>query len=185
MKKFLSLVLIFISFTAFSNIGMNPNYTIISQTDYEKRISKYKDVVLQRYIVVPDFDKNYKEIFDTKDEEALLSRFSYMLRKNKSRFIDRYIANCDDSKEINYLIKGLYFFSKGDYLQAMGCLEHIRAKDHEFLKYLLIADCKFELLINKSNFKSVIQAYQTALDIADNEQDKSIVNNRIKYIKYR
>lgn len=184
-KKILILILVLISANSFARIGDNDNYWIISQNDYNDRISKGKDVVLRRYFVVPFIDKKYKDILETKDEKALLAKFLFMLNKNKVSWIDKYIKNCDHSLDINNLIKGLYYFSKMQYKQAIAHLEKLENKDYDFLQLLIMADCKYEMLQDKKNYKTIIGAYQAALDCTDNEQNKAIINNRIKYIKYR
>jgi predicted negative regulator of RcsB-dependent stress response len=87
--------------------------------------------------------------------------------------------------DINNLIKGLYYFSKKQYNQAIAHLEKFKNKEYRFLQLLIIADCKYEMLQDKKNYKTIISAYQIALDCTDNEQNKTIINNRIKYIKYQ
>jgi tetratricopeptide (TPR) repeat protein len=184
-KKLLFLVLVLISANSFAKIGDNNDYWIISQNDYNERISKGKDVLLRRYIIVPSIDKKYKDLFETRDEKALLAKFSFMLNRNKASWIDKYIKNCDNSLDINNLIKGLYYFSKKRYNQAIAHLENIENSEYRFLQLLMIADCKYEMLQDKKNYKTIIGAYQVALDCTDNEQNKAIINNRIKYIKYQ
>jgi len=184
-RNIMFLVLSLISLQTLARIGININFWIISQNDFTIKNSKGRDVTLKRYIVVPDFDKNYENILETKDEIALLAKFSVLLEKNKSTLIEKYISNCDTSLDINNLIKGLYFFSKYEYSQALPYFENFRKEEYKFLKLLLIADCKYELLQDKTNYKSVMSAYQSAFDSADKEQNKLIINNRIKYIKYR
>ncbi|HPW66483.1 MAG TPA: hypothetical protein PLS84_05305 [Salinivirgaceae bacterium] len=183
-KKLLILILILISANSFARIGDNDNYWIISQHDYNERIFNGKDVLFRRYLVVPYIDRKYKDILETKNEEALLAKFSFMLDRNKVSRIDKYINNCDNSLDINNLIKGLYFFSKKQYDQAIAHLEQLENKEYSFLQLLIIADCKYELLQDKKNYKTIIGAYQVALDCTDNEQNKAVINNRIKYIKY-
>lgn len=184
-KKILILFLVLISANSFARIGDNNNYWIISQNDYNDRLSKGKDVLLRRYFIVPSIDKKYKDILDINDEKALLAKFSFMLYKNKVSWIDKYINNCDNSLDINNLIKGLYYFSKAKYNQAIAHLEKFENKEYRFLQLLIIADCKYERLQDKKNYKTIIGAYQVALDCTDNKQNKAIVNYRIKYIKYQ
>ena len=184
-RKTLILFFILISSQTFSRVGSNSNFSIISQIEYNDRILKGKDVILKRYIVIPSIDKNFKDIFVTKNEKALLAKFSFMLNKNKNSFIEMYIRNCDSSLDINNLIKGLYYISKNKYSQAIVHLEKHNNEEYSFLKQLLIADCKYELLQDKNNYKSIIGLYQVAMDNTGNEQTKSIINNRIKYIKYQ
>ena len=181
--KILVLLLIFISSQSFAS--NETDYWIISQNDYNILVSKGRDVILRRYIVVPDIDKKYKNIFETKDEKELLAKFSFMLKKSKMHKMDNYIKWCDNSLNINNLIKGLYCFFEKQYVQAMAHFEMLENEDFKFLKLLMIADCKYELIVDKKNFKAIIEAYQIALDSTDSEQSKSIVNNRIKYVRYR
>ncbi|MGE0076345.1 MAG: hypothetical protein AB7S48_00645 [Bacteroidales bacterium] len=184
-KKILILLLILISTKSFAKIGNNKFYWIISRAEYETRISEGKDVILRRYIIVPSMDKAYKNIFETKDENAILAKFSFMLYKNKRSWINEYINSCDSTLDINNLIYGLYCFSINRYSQAITYLEKLKSEEFNFLKLLMIADCKYEMLQDKKNYKAIIGAYQTAMDNTDNEQNKSIINNRIKYIKYQ
>jgi len=145
-KKLLILFLVLISANSFARIGDNNNYWIISQNDYIERITKGKDVLFRRYFIVPAIDKNYKDILETKDEKALFAKFSFMLNKNKASWIDKYIKNCDNSLDINNLIKGLYYFSKKQYNQAITHLEKLENKEYRFLQLFIIADCKYEIL---------------------------------------
>ena len=184
-KRIQIFLLMLISLPTLGSIGINKDFWIISQNDFNNRISKGHDVVLKRYIVMPNIDKKYEDIFETRDEKALLAKFSFLLKKNKSTMIEKYIKNCDNSLDINNLIKGLYYFSKNEYSQAIIHLEKLGNEEYSFLKLLLIADCKYELLHDKQNYKSIIGVYQIAMDNTNDEQNKSIVNNRIKYIKYQ
>jgi hypothetical protein len=86
--------------------------------------------LLRRYIIVPSIDKKYKDILETIDEKALFAKFSFMLNKNKVSWIDKYIKNCDNSLDINNLIKGLYYFSKKQYNQAIAHLEKLENKEY-------------------------------------------------------
>ncbi len=183
-RKLLILILILISSQTFAKVGTNADFWILSQNEYTNRILKGKDVILRRYIAVPGIDPKYKNIFETIDEKALLAKFSFMLKKNKSSLIEKYISNCDNTLDINNLIKGLYYFSKNQYSQAIAYLEKFGDEEYVFLKLLLIADCNYELLQDKKNYKSILGVYQIALDNTNNEQNTSIINNRIKYIKY-
>ena len=182
-KKILVLLIIFISSQSFA--GEYTDFWIVSQNDYNILVSKGKDVLLRRYIIVPDIDKKYKDIFETKDEEALLAKFSFMLKKSKMNRIDKYINACDNSLNVNNLIKGMYYFSKKQYIKAILYLEMSDNENFKFLKFLMIADCKYELIWDKKNFKPIIDAYQIVMDNTDSEQNKSIVKNRIKYVRYR
>lgn len=184
-RKISFLLVMMVSLPIFAKVGMNKDFWIISQKDYDIRISKGKDVVLKRYIVVPNMDKNYKSISDTDSDFLILSKFSYMLKKNKSSNLEYYINICDAHKQINLLVNGLYYLSEKKYSKAIEFLNQYESSEYEFLKYLLIADCKYELLTIKRDYKNIIKDYQIALDIANDDKTKALVNNRIKFIKYR
>lgn len=183
-RKILILLLVLTSFEAFAKIGANVDFWILSENEYNDRMQKGKDVVLRRYVVVPGIDKAYKDILETTDEKALLAKFSFMVQKNKGSLVEKYINSCDHSLDINNLIKGLYFFSENQYLQAITHLKKVEDDGYLFLKQLLIADCQYEMLHDKKNYKSIMGGYQVAMDATNHEQNKSIINNRIKYIKY-
>jgi len=170
MKKILILFLILVSTQVFARIGENRDFWIISQSDFNKRISKGRDVTLRRYIVVPDFDRNFKEILETTD---------------KQKGIDKYIENQNNRLEKNELIKGLYYFSRKQYSNALIHFEKINNDEYAFLKYLLIADCKYELNYGSKDAKNSIELYQPAMDKSNNELEKLIINNRVKYIRYK
>ena len=184
-KKTILFFLVLISIPTFGKIGINRNYSIISHADYNKRQNKGQDILLCRCIVIPNYNKNFKEIMQVKDQNLLLATFSFMLRKNKQRKMEEYIFQCDTSIEINNLLCGLYYFSLKDYRKALDYFEKYKNLEFQFLKYLLVADCNYELLENKKNYKLILELYQAAFDISKNEQNQSIINNRIKFIKYR
>ncbi|MEZ5105010.1 MAG: hypothetical protein R2757_10980 [Draconibacterium sp.] len=185
MKTIAFFFLILLSIPAFSKIGTNKDYNIISQNDYNSNLIKGKDVILKRYIVVPDLNKNYKEIFNENNPDEILSMFSFMLNKNKSREISQYILSCDKSKDIGLLISGLYHFSNKEYSRSVIYLEKVQDAKFAFLRSLLVADCNYEMLVDKKNYNSILQFYQISLDLARTEQQKSIIKNRIRFIKYR
>jgi hypothetical protein len=184
-KTLLILFFIIIPSYTFPGIGENKDYSIISQNDYSKLISRGRDVTLRRYLVVPNLDNNFKNIFDTTDERVALAKFSFMLRKNKRAWIEKYLENNDNSLGINDLIKGLYYFSKKQYTEALIHLGNFNNEENKFLKYLLIADCEYELLPGTEDYKTRIEVYQNAMNHAISELDRKIINNRIKYIRYR
>lgn len=95
-KRILTLILFLIPLQTFASIGDNTDFWIISQNDYVNRISKGKDVILRRYIVVPNIDKKFKNIFEIKDEKAILAKFSFMLKRNKNGWIEKYITAVQD-----------------------------------------------------------------------------------------
>jgi len=173
------------SIPTFGKIGINGNYSIVSQKDYEKKVSKGYNVALSKFIIVPGYNKKYKDISEVKNKYDLFAIFSFMLKKNKISKMEEYVSKCDTAFQINNLICGLYYFSQKQYLNALVYFENYMEEDFQFLKYLLIADINYELLENKNNYKLALQLYQEAFDISKREQEKTIVNNRIKNIKYR
>lgn len=183
-KQFFILLGIFMSLQTFARIGQNSDYWLISESEYTMRNLNGKDVTLRRHIVVPFIDKNFKTIFETKDEEALLAKFAFMLKKNKTGWMEKYLLNCDTALHINNLIKGLYYFSQKNYSLSLFYLNNFENKNYNFLKQLLIADCFFELLADKKDYKLILNYYQSALDITASETYKILIHNRIKYIKY-
>lgn len=169
---------------SFAKIGGNKEYYITTVAEYDQRIANNRDIVTRRYIIVPEFDKDYENILQTKDEDALLAKFSFLLKKANIAWMDKYIQYCDSSIDINRLIKGLYFFSKKEYALAINQLEEYKGEKHIFLKFLLLADCNYELSKGKSDKSILFKHYQLAMDTTENFQKKEMVRYRIKYIKY-
>lgn len=184
-KKSILFFMVLLSLPTFAKIGSNRDYMIISQSEYNERTGKGENIHFRRCIVVPDYNENYKEIHEVDDQNLLLSTFSFMLKENKKREMKQYITQCDTLLEINSLLCGLYYFSQKEYNKALYYIEKYDNIEYSFLKHLLIADIKYELLDDKSNYKSVLSLYQEAYDISDKEQNKVIIKNRIKYIRYR
>lgn len=180
-----SFLFIFLSVSVYSQTGYNKQYKIISQQKYDESLRKGKNVISQKFIVVPELEKDYKMIYNTTDQEELLSIFSFMLKRGKIYKMQDYLLQCDKSLEVNELLNGLFHFYRNDFSEALSYLENYNNVNHYFLRYLLIADCKYELLSDKKNYKSVLNAYQLAHDVTSNKQNQAIVNNRIKLIKYR
>jgi tetratricopeptide (TPR) repeat protein len=178
------LLLLALSLQIRAQMGSNESFWIIAQDDFNERLEKHKDVVLRRYVVVPDIDKKFKQFSTDLNDSQWLAKFSFVLKKNKVPWIEKYMENLNPESEIYPLIKALYFFSKKQYQSALTSLQKLNSKDYEALKLLLIADCRYELLADKRDYKPVLEAYQQAIDKSPDEQNKLIINNRIKFIKY-
>jgi hypothetical protein len=183
-KNLLFSLFLFLSLQTLARVGDNKGFSIISQELFNDLILSGGDIALQRFIVVPSIDSNYKDIVSTTDEMAILAKFSYMLQRRKYSAMEKYMAGCDASLEINSLIAGLYSFSRKQYIQAFNYLERVESKRFTFLKQLLIADCRYELLLDKSQYKPVLELYQAAMDCATSHPEKVLVSNRLKYLKY-
>jgi len=166
-----------------AQFGENKNYRLISSEKYQLRIDRNKDILLRRYIVVPAFDKNKKLIFITNNPDSILIGAATLLRKGKSYKVLEYIQNCNQTENVNNLIAGLYWLSKNNYEKAHSFLLNMEIEKHNFLQLLLIADCEYEL--NRTAKQNAIISYQKAYDIATNENERQIIRNRIKFIKYQ
>ncbi|MGE4287544.1 MAG: hypothetical protein AB7E36_02555 [Salinivirgaceae bacterium] len=178
------LFLLMLSLQIQAQMGSNELYWIIAQDDFNERLEKHKDVVLRRYVVVPAMDKKFKQLSTDLNDSQWLAKFSFVLKKNKELWIEKYMEKLNPESEIYPLIKALYFFSKKQYQSALTSLQNVNTTDYEALKLLLIADCQYELLADKRDYKTVLKAYQQAIDNSPDEQNKLIINNRIKFIKY-
>lgn len=174
-----------ISFQTQAQMGSNDSFWIISQNDFSQRLENHKDFSLRRYVVVPAMDKKYKQLSAAIDDSQRLAKFSFVLKKNKSPWIEKYIDSFKPASEIYPLIKGLYFFSKKQYQNALASFQQVNLPEYETLKLLLIADCHYELLPNKRDYKKVLTYYQQAIDKDASELNQLIINNRIKFIKYQ
>ena len=186
MRKILLFILFSINFsTVAAKIGNNREYSIISVQDFDKRISNGRDAVLKRFILVPYMDRNYRDIFETNNPEATMAKFFYLLSINKRSWIERYMESVSTQHELVDLLKGLYFFSHEQYTSALSHLERVNNLEFEFLKSLLIADCKYELGVKANHGKPGVEIYQSVMDNAHNIFEKLLVNNRVKYVRYQ
>lgn len=183
-KRALVLLLFLVSIPIQASIGSNNDFFIITQSDFINKKLLDKDLVLKRYLVVPKIEKRYSDILKINDEDLILAKFSSMLKNGDDYWMDKYIQNCDDSLDVNYLIKGLYYFSKKHYNRSLPYLNKVNNKKYRFLKFLLIADCAYEMLEDKKKYNPVLEAYQTAMDQSSTNDQKTLINNRIKYIRY-
>lgn len=107
-------VLLFLT-TSLSPVGENRDFRITTENDFKERILSNKDLVFTRCLVVPAFDKKTKDIDETTDEQALLAKFTYLLSTNQRFKMEDYLKKCDNSLDINYLIRALYHLSLEQY----------------------------------------------------------------------
>lgn len=184
-NKILLISFIIAAIPSLAKVGKNYGFFLASQQEYENRVFGGGGVVLRRYLIVPAMDKKYKDIFKTQDPMALISKFAYMLHRDKGSAIERYISTCDHALDINHLLKALYWFSKKQYSEAILSLEKYTGEEHRFLALLLIADCQYEMLPDKTKYNTILDEYQVALDSTDNPTFKAVIRDRIKYIKYQ
>jgi hypothetical protein len=185
LRKILLVFFIISTLHSLASIGLNKKYTLISQEKFENKINDGANIAIKKYIVVPQFNKNYNEILIVKEPNTIFGMFCFMLKKNMQQNMYNYKQKCDNSLNINNLIFGLYYFGLERYKEALDYFEFYKGIEYNFLKHLLIADCNFELSNYDENINNILKSYQKALDVTTNEQEKLIVNNRIKNIKYR
>jgi len=170
-----------------SPVGGNRDFWITTENDYRERILQNKDITLKRCLVVPAFDKKTKDIDETTDAPALLAKFTYLLSSNQFYKMEDYLKTCDNTLEINNLLRALYHLSLEQYTLTIDYLGKVKSKEYRFLKSLLLADCQYELMLfeNSIDYKTILEAYQAVMDFSDSELNTILVKNRIKYIKYR
>lgn len=189
MTLFKQLVLLFILLfltTSLSPVGENRDFRITTENDFKESIQNNKDLVFTRCLVVPAFDKKTKDINETTDKQALLAKFAYLLSTNQRFKMEDYLNTCDNSLEIHQLFRALYHLSLEQYTLTIDYLGKVESQEYRFLKSLLLADCRYEVMVFEGNidYQAILSAYQTAMDNASNEQQTVLVKNRIKYIRY-
>lgn len=86
---------------------------------------------------------------------------------------------------VNHLIAGLFHVLKSEFQLADQELALYQGIAFVFIKNLLRADCRAELLQGGKDLKPIIQEYQAALDCTENENYRDLIRNRIKYLRYR
>lgn len=184
MKYRITLICLILSALVYAGIGNNNLYRIISRDDFNQKIIERKDVLSKRYLVFPSLDKNYRDVLTTGDESDQLAKFAYIFKIIRSEYVLEYINRLNPESPIFNLIKGLYFFSDSKYDNAIQSLKEYHGKEFEFLKLLLIADCWYEILPDKKDHQVAIKAYQQALDCTNDGVYKTLIQNRIKFLKY-
>ena len=93
----------------------------------------------------------------------------------------------EKEKKLNFH-DGLIAFFEKKYSVALHMLELAEIDSYKHLKYLIIGDCMYEMMIdpNYKNFttKQILDNYQKALDYCKTEIYKEIIKMHIKYAKY-
>lgn len=186
MKKFCLFLLLTILFNAAnSQTSGNQRYFLISESKYSQRLNKDKDVLFKRYIIIPDEVKDKNLLFKTGNPDSLLMGAVSLLMKGKSSKVEGYLKTCNMDVPVNHLIAGLFDVLKGDFQQADLELALYQGIAFVFIKNLLRADCRAELLRGGKDLKPIIQEYQAAIDCTENENYRDLIRNRIKYLRYR
>lgn len=186
MKKFFLFLLLTILFkTADSQTTGNQRYFLISESKYSQRLNKEKDVLFKRYIIVPDEVQDKNLLFRTGNPDSLFLGAVSLLMNGKSSKVQVYLKTCNMEVPVNHLIAGLFHVLKGDFQQADQDLALYQGVAFVFIKNLLRADCRAELLQGGKDLKPIIQEYQVALDCTENENYRDLIRNRIKYLRYR
>lgn len=163
----------------------NKDYKIVQKSEYDIYLDmELPHVFYKKYIVVPNFNRDFKSISMQDSDEELLEKFSFMLRKNKEKHIQAYLNQYDEKRNINQLLLGLYHFSRQEYEEALKQLNEFESSTFFFLKYQLIADCHYELSSNKVDLKPIVNYYQSAYDISTDLWEKELIENRVKILKY-
>ncbi|MFT3740766.1 MAG: hypothetical protein QM786_18605 [Breznakibacter sp.] len=163
-----------------------PRFWLIQKSKYADRVDKGKDIVLKRYLVLPDHVKFKKgDPITDKSEEEILARFAFAAHKANEGLQDWIIDQMSEQKDFQNLLKGLRAFLENRFEGAKHYMGLYQGPSQSFLKQLVIADSYCETAIDPKNIKPLLEQYQIAFDNAPDELSKQLVNLRIKYLKYR
>lgn len=186
MNRFFLLVLFCLIFTnAFSKIGINENYRIVS---YEKYLKKQTNssTVYTNFIVLPKLFKTKvaKNILAYSDNDSVYISAMTLLSKGKVEKVLDYLELTNDDFDSYYLLKGLCCLAKMDYANAKICFEKEKSGKYEFLNCLLLADCVCYFSYLDNYKEQVLDYYQKVYDLANDDREKKIVKDRIRRYKY-
>jgi tetratricopeptide (TPR) repeat protein len=160
-------------------------YNLISKEEYNKRLLKKKEVVLNKYIVVPSFLKNADDKFTSSNNtDTIVMSAATSLKHGRVRFVRKYLENNNKDTGIFALVYGLYLINKGKYAEALIHLNNCNTTSYKSLVLLLSADCRYECLSDKSQYEEIIPFYQQALDASTDLQFRDIVLNRFRFVRY-
>lgn len=113
-----------------------------------------------------------------------------MLIQNKKYYqLEKYLSTVDSNDEYLPIANGLLKLFKKNYSAAILDLKNNKQSDIQYVVDLLIADCEYEIALYNSydlNYYEFLEKYQKILDKYDlTDFYKEIINNRIKFIRYK
>ncbi len=182
MKKLIHILLLTFLFGTFISANFKEQYYIIDKTNYQRNISAIKSIV-RRYIIFDKIEKPKKDDYYLADEATKTSNIVFLIDRNKDKDIVEFFQKHDESLQVHHFYKGLFYLSKQLYQQAINEFDQYNEESYLFLKYLLTADCKFEIK-SSTDIDNLVSKYQMAYDKATEDYQKELVKYRIKYIRY-
>jgi hypothetical protein len=182
-RKILGFIILMWSFNLFSQDKALSNYEIVSLKDY---FSKAKQ---KKYIVVPCDIKSYKLNKQDNNPDYVISWAFYLCINEKSNDLVKYIReltkSSDKGDSIADLLNGIYYFYHDNFAVAITSFDKYNGSKYLFLKYLLIADSKYEMLVDKYDWPNLIADYQKAYDNTQKTEYKKLITDRILCARYQ
>ncbi len=182
-KRIIGLLALLFSFNLFAQNIFSDYYEIVSMNDY------YSATKQKKYIVVPCDVKSDDLTGHEKNSDYIISWAFYLCEIERNRKLLQYIQELTNSKNdkdsIADLLTSIYYFAKDNYNAAILSFNKYNGCKFKFLKFLLIADSKYELLDDKFNWPDILPDYQTAYDYAQRNEYKKLIKERIKCVRYR
>jgi tetratricopeptide (TPR) repeat protein len=184
-KTFILATMLILPQFAYSQFRKKTNYDIISKEEYNKRLMKRKEVVLNKYIVIPAFPRKAEEVLlNTKNEDSILTASASLIKHGRSRELYSYLQKTKVDTGVYALVYGLYYMNKGKYANALTWFDKYKSGKYKSLVMLLIADCKYECLEDKKKYDDIMPYYQQALDFTSDSLYQDIIKNRFRFVRY-
>jgi hypothetical protein len=179
----LGFVILLWSFKIFAQNEVLSNYEIVSEKEY---FSKTKP---KKYIIVPCEIKSKKLTNQEKNSDYIISWAFYLCENYRSNELLKYIQELtnsnNDKDSISDLLTGIYYFSKSNFTIAIVSFNKYNGNKYIFLKYLLLADSKYEMLDDYYDWPKTIGDYQKAYDNAQKKEYKKLITDRILCARYQ
>jgi hypothetical protein len=113
----------------------------------------------------------------------------HLIQEKRYSQLEKYLTTVDKEDLYLPIANGLLKIYRKNYTAALADLKKNKRSDIQFLVDLLMVDCEYEITLGNTyelNYYVFLIKYQKILDTYQiTDFYKSIINNRIKFIRYR
>ena len=183
MVRYIVLFFVFCCCSTFAKIGVNRDYSVISEADYSMLNDAQRESSSAKYIIVSEVysRKVAKQIASFQSSDSIYLASLTLLSKGKSSFFREYLNTMDQNHELYHLLHGVYYLATLNYIEAQHYLESGSPDQFSFESKLLLADCK---MASATNQRVVFNLYQEAFDSTNSNACRFLIKDRIRRVKY-
>lgn len=113
----------------------------------------------------------------------------HLIQEKKYSQLEKYLTTADKEDIHLPIAKGLLKIYRKSYTAALVDLKNNKLPELQFLVDLLMVDCEYEITLGNTyelNYYVFLEKYQKILDTYQlSDFYKKIINNRIKFIRYK